>query len=183
MAKYLFAFLAEEGDSFQDLKDIASKIIPNDPWAFVVQLVATFFLVIILAFFLVKPVRNYVAKRQAIIQNDLDEAASKNEIASKDVIEAETRLKEAKKASKEMIETAKVTALNEKDRIILETNNEVALIKEKARTDIENERKKMKEELTSEVIDVALSAASKVVEREINDQDNQKIIESFINKE
>ena len=31
----------------------------------------------------------------------------------------------------------------------------------------------MKEELTSEVIDVALSAASKVVEREINDDDSK----------
>ena len=41
----------------------------------------------------------------------------------------------------------------------------------------------MKEELTSEVIDVALSAASKVVEREINDDDSKKIISSFINKE
>ena len=76
MANFLIVFLAEEGDKFQDLKDIADKIIPDDPWAFVVQLVATFFLVIILTFFLVKPVRKYIAARQAYIQNDLDEAKS-----------------------------------------------------------------------------------------------------------
>lgn len=183
MANFLIVFLAEEGDKFQDLKDIADKIIPDDPWAFVVQLVATFFLVIILTFFLVKPVRKYINARQAYIQNDLDEAKAKNEKASIDVIEAETKLKETKKVCKEMLETAKVTALNEKDRIVEETNKEVTLMKEKAKLDIETQRKKMKEELTSEVIDVALSAASKVVEREINDEDSKKIISSFINKE
>ena len=41
----------------------------------------------------------------------------------------------------------------------------------------------MKEEFKNEVIEVALSAASKVVEREINDKDNKKIIDSFINEE
>ena len=91
--------------------------------------------------------------------------------------------KEAKTVSKELIENAKVTALNEKDRIVEETKAEVDSMKAKARKDIENERKKMKEELTSEVIDVALLAASKVVEREVNKEDNQAIIESFIKDE
>ena len=170
-------------DTFQDLKDIANKIIPDDPWAFVVQLVSTFILVIILAKFLVKPVRKYIAARQAYIQNDLDEAKVKNEQASINLTESDAKLKEARKVSKEMVETAKVTALNEKDRIIEETKEEVRLLKEKAKLDIESERKKMKEEFKNEVIEVALSAASKVVEREITDKDNKKIIDSFINED
>ena len=56
-------------------------------------------------------------------------------------------------------------------------------MKEKAKNDIDIERKKMKEEFTNEVIDVALSAASKVVEREINESDNKKLIESFIKED
>ena len=170
-------------DTFQDLKDIANKIIPDDPWAFVVQLVSTFILVIILAKFLVKPVRKYIAARQAYIQNDLDEAKVKNEQASINLTESDAKLKEARKVSKEMVETAKVTALNEIDRIIEETKEEVRLLKEKAKLDIESERKKMKEEFKNEVIEVALSAASKVVEREVNDKDNKKIIDSFINED
>ena len=82
-----------------------------------------------------------------------------------------------------MIESAKVSALNEKDKIIDDAKNEASLIKEKAKTDIEYERKTMKEQLNNEVVDIALLAASKVVEREVNEKDNQRIIESFINKE
>lgn len=180
MAINKWLFLAEENDTFGDLKDIADKIIPDDPWAFVVQLTATFLLVLILAKFLVKPVRNYIAARQAYIQGNLDEAANKNKAADEKLLDANTQLKEARVTSKQMVENAKVTALNEKDRIVEETKEEVASMKEKARKDIENERIQMKEQLSKEVIDVALLAASKVVEREVSEKDNKKIIDDFI---
>lgn len=180
MAINKWLFLAEENDTFGDLKDIADKIIPDDPWAFVVQLTATFLLVLILAKFLVKPVRNYIAARQAYIQGNLDEAANKNKEADEKLLDANTQLKEARVTSKQMVENAKVTALNEKDRIVEETKEEVASMKEKARKDIENERIQMKEQLSKEVIDVALLAASKVVEREVSEKDNKKIIDDFI---
>lgn len=178
MAINKWLFLAD--DTFGDLKDIADKIIPDDPWAFVVQLTATFLLVLILAKFLVKPVRNYIAARQAYIQGNLDEAANKNKEADEKLLDANTQLKEARVSSKQMVENAKVTALNEKDRIVEETKVEVASMKEKARKDIENERIQMKEQLSKEVIDVALLAASKVVEREVSEKDNKKIIDDFI---
>ena len=188
MANILNIFYSEEvvsseTNAFEDLQNIADKIIPSDIWAFVVQLSATFLLVLILAKFLVKPIRNFVAARQAYIQKDLDEAKIKNEQANINLKEADSKLKDARKVSKELVETAKVTALNEKDRIIEETKEEVRLMKEKAKNDIDIERKKMKEEFTNEVIDVALSAASKVVEREINESDNKKLIESFIKED
>ena len=183
MAIFNLLFLAEENDTFGDLKDIADKIIPDDPWAFVVQLTATFILVLILSKFLVKPVRNYMAARQAYIQSNLDEAATKNSEADIKLADANAQIKDAKVTSKQMVENAKVTALNEKDRIIEETKQEVASMKEKARKDIENERIQMKEELTKEVIDVALLAASKVVEREVSEKDNKKIIDEFIKDE
>ncbi len=177
---YLLNIFFADSDPFADLKNIADKIIPDDPWAIVVQLIATFFLVLILAKFLVKPVRKYVSERQAYIQGNLDEAASKNEQADAKLADAHLQLSEAKKTSKEMIETAKVTALNEKDRILSEAQNEAMELKEKARKDIDNERKQIKEQLSNEVIDVALLAAGKVVERNITTDDNKKIVSSFI---
>ena len=40
----------------------------------------------------------------------------------------------------------------------------------------------MREDISNEVIDVALLAASKVVNRNINDEDNRKIVSDFVNK-
>lgn len=182
---FLFGiFFAEQSeDKFADLKNIANKIIPNDPIAIIVQLIATFILILILAKFLVGPAKKYIANRQAYIQGNIDEANDKNSKATTYLDEANSKLKDAKVTSKEMVENAKVTALNEKDRILEEAKLEAEQIKKKAREDIESERQKMKQELTDEVIDVAILAASKVVEREISEKDNVKIIESFINSE
>ena len=72
---------AEESDPFADLKAIADKIIPDDPWAIIIQLVSTFILVFILAKFLVKPARKFIAARQEYIQTNLEEASSKNQEA------------------------------------------------------------------------------------------------------
>ena len=38
----------------------------------------------------------------------------------------------------------------------------------------------MKDELSKEVVDVALLAASKIVNREINAADNEKIVQDFL---
>ena len=85
------------------------------------------------------------------------------------------------KEGKDIIDAAKQTAMNEKKRIMDETKQEVASMKDKAYKDIESERLKMKEDISSEVIDVALLAASKVVDRNINDEDNHKIVSDFVN--
>lgn len=171
---------ADENDTFADLKEIGNKIIPSDIWGFVIQLCATGILVLIIAKFLVKPARQFIAARKEYIEKNLEEAASKNKEADEKLLEANARIKEAKVVGKEIIDTAKVTALNEKDRIVEETKKEVVSLKQKAREDIEMERQKMKEDLSSEVIDVALLAASKVVEREVSTQDNQRIVADFI---
>ena len=158
--------LAEENDAFS--------------WAFVVQLLATAILVFILAKFLVKPVRNYLKSRQDYIQGNIDEANNKNTEADNKLSMANKQLKDAKTTSKEMIENAKVVALNEKDKILNETQQEVTLMKDKALKDIENEKIKMQEQISNEIIDVALLAANKVIGREVNKDDNTKIIEDFI---
>ena len=178
----MFTSVSEpSNDPFADLKTIGQKIIPRDIWSFVVQLLATAILVFILAKFLVKPAKKFIEERKAFIDNNINEALNKNKEADEHLNVAEARLKNSRKESKDIIDAAKVTAMNEKKRIMDETKQEVANMKDKAYKDIESERLKMKEDISSEVIDVALLAASKVVNRNINDEDNHKIVSDFVN--
>ena len=178
----MFTSVSEpSNDPFADLKTIGQKIIPSDIWSFIVQLLATAILVFILAKFLVKPAKKFIEERKAFIDNNINEAVNKNKEADEHLNVAETRLKNSRKESKDIIDAAKVTAMNEKKRIMNETKQEVANMKDKAYKDIESERLKMKEDISSEVIDVALLAASKVVNRNINDEDNHKIVSDFVN--
>ena len=174
--KMFLIFLADNGDDpFASLKDIGNKIIPSDIWSFVIQIAATFILVLILAKFLVKPTRKYIA-------SNLSEAEEKNKQADANLQASEEKLKQTRKESMEIIESARINAMSEKNRIVDETKQEVNSLRDKALKDIESERNKMREDISNEVIDVALLAASKVVNRNINDEDNRKIVSDFVNK-
>lgn len=177
----LIFFTSTSGDDpFADLKEIGSKIIPNDIWSFVVQLLATFILVLILAKFLVKPAKNFINARKAFIENNINEAVNKNKEADENLLKAENRLRKSREESKEIINNAKEIAINEQKRIMDETKSEVSAMRDKAYQDIESERLKMKEDLSNEVVDVALLAASKVIDRNVSNQDNRKIVQDFI---
>ncbi|MCH5171364.1 MAG: F0F1 ATP synthase subunit B [Erysipelotrichales bacterium] len=170
----------ETNSTFDALKEIGKKIIPNDPWAVVTQLVATAILVLILAKFLVKPAKKFIQDRKAYIANNLSEAEEKNKKAEENLSNSENILKESRIEGKQIIENARENAVSEKIRIVDETKKEVNSMRDKAYQDIESERLKMREEITNEVIDVALLAAAKVVDRNLNDEDNRKIVSDFV---
>ena len=52
-----------------DLKTIGDKLFPDLP-TMIIQLIATFILVLILAKFLVKPAKNFIAKRKEYIEQN-----------------------------------------------------------------------------------------------------------------
>ena len=169
-------------DDLDSLKDIGNKIIPNDIWAVITQLVATAILVFILAKFLVKPAKKFIEARKEYIANNLNEAEEKNKKAEENLLQSEQILKKSRLEGKDIIENARENAISEKRRIVDETKKEVNSMRDKAYQDIESERLKMREEITTEVIDVALLAATKVVDRNLNDEDNRKIVSDFVNK-
>jgi len=177
----LIFFTSTNGDDpFADLKEIGNKIIPNDIWSFVVQLLATLILVLILSKFLVKPAKKFINARKAFIESNINEAVNKNKEADENLLKAENRLRKSREESKAIINNAKETAMNEQKRIMDETKSEVNAMRDKAYQDIESERLKMKEDLSNEVVDVALLAASKVIDRNVSNQDNRKIVQDFI---
>ena len=67
------------------------------------------------------------------------------------------------------------------DEIIAEARSEASSIMDKAYVEIEREKKKAVNEIKDEITDIAFEAAKLVVEKEINQQDNERLIEEFIN--
>lgn len=163
-----------------DPDDIIHKLVPNF-WAFLVQLLAFIVLAIIVIKFAYKPVNNYISKRQEYMASKMKEAKEKE-------IEAETNLKTSKQElnatranANNIIEKAKQDALKEKETIMMSVNEEIALKHKQAQEEIELEKKQAQEEIKQDIIDVALLASEKVLEREINDDDHQKLVSDFIN--
>ena len=163
------------GDTFIE------KVIPN-LWAFLVQFLAL--VVLIVVFFLVgyKPIRNIIRKRQDHIEAQIHEAENLNQQSKQKLLEADSNLLESKKEALKIIDDAKEDALKQKDKIIKQANIEVSEIKDKAHKDIERDKEKAQEEIKRTIVSVALDASKEVLKREINENDNVKLVDDFINQ-
>ena len=64
--------------------------------------------------------------------------------------------------------------------MIEETRKQQQEMLERARRDIEAETVKAIDELRREAIDLALAGASKVIEKNLDDAQNRKLIESYL---
>ena len=64
--------------------------------------------------------------------------------------------------------------------ILLKAEEDAQAKKEKALRDIEKQRLEAQKDIHREIVDVALLAAQKIVEREIDEKDNTRLVEDFI---
>lgn len=173
--------LSSGAPSLPDGDTFIEKIIPN-VWAFLVQFLAL--VVLIIVFFIVgyKPVRNIIRKRQDHIESQIHEAENRNQMSLQKLSEADATLLESKKEAIKIIDDAKEDALKQKDKIIKQANVEVSEIKDKAQKDIVRDKERAQEEIKRTIINVALDASKQILNREINEADNEKLVDEFINQ-
>jgi len=149
-------------------------------WTFIAQICNLFIQVFLIKKFLFKPVREILAKRQAKADADIREAAEAKEEAAAIKSEYEQNMLEAKERANELLATAQKNAAEKGDAIIREASAQAASIKQKAESDIAQERRKAVNELKDEIGSMAMEIAGKVIEREINEKDHKALIDEFI---
>ena len=159
---------------------VYQALITIDPATFVVQICNLFLQIFILKSLLLNPVRKVLADRQA--KADADIAAAKQASADAAAIKAEyeQNMAEAKAQANEIVANAQKTAAARTEEMLNEARTTAAQIKQKAEADAAQEKKKAVNELKDEIGGIAMQIASKVVEREISEQDHAALIDEFI---
>ena len=150
------------------------------PWEIITQLINLLLLVLLLKHFLFKPVQNILNARQAEIDKDYDDAEKAQTQAEALRDEYEKRIADAKTEAADIVRTATRKAQLNGEAIVREAQDQARRVKEKADAQIEQEKKKAMNELKDEISDIAVDIASKVVEREIDAKDHEKMIAEFI---
>lgn len=169
----------ELGNSLSD--SIEAKLIPNI-WAFLVQLFAFIVLIIVVTKFAYKPVRKYLDKRSELLTSERKEAEELNLKAKENLYESEKKLADIRKDASKIIEDAKEKGKVEKEKLLKEATLEANKVKENAYKAIEEEKAKAAKDIKENIVDVAFSMSSKILEREVNEEDNKKIVDSFVEK-
>ncbi|MBU5427837.1 F0F1 ATP synthase subunit B [Tissierella pigra] len=148
----------------------------------IISWVALLLLYLILRKFLYKPVSTFLQNRKDKIQTDIQEAEGLKNEAVLLKNEYESRISLAKKESNEIIEGARKRGEELKEDIIEEARREAENIVSRARKEITREREMAFQNIKSQAGEIALLIASKIMEEEINNDKQGKLIDKFIDE-
>ncbi|WAM34871.1 F0F1 ATP synthase subunit B [Caldicellulosiruptor morganii] len=142
------------------------------------------FLILYLVYriFFFKKVTAFMEKRSQIIQEQLDFAAKSKEEAVKLKEEYENILSQAHAKANEIVQNAMIEAQKQADKIIEDARLEANKIIENALKQLEIEKKKQINELKNQFVSIALLAASKVIEKNLNTEENKKMVENIFDE-
>ena len=156
------------------------SLIGVNPWTAIFVLVNTLLIFAVAKKYLFVPVHDMIEKRQQEIKDMYSAAEAEKSSAADLKEEYEARLSSARAEADEMIRSAAQTAHRKGEAIIGEAKMEASRVKQKAEDDIIAERKQMLMDVRSEISDIAVSIASKVVEREVQKKDHDSFVDEFI---
>lgn len=147
------------------------------------MLVQLFFFIVLLILvrkFAWGPVMDMMKRREEYVANEIEAAEKSRAEAEKASKEAMQKLKETKQEAQQIIEEAKNAGVRQEQDIIQSARLEAERIKKAAQEEIENEKEKAIQALQDKVASLSVLIASKVIEKEINEQDQEKLINEYI---
>ena len=149
-------------------------------WTALFVLLNTLIIFFVAKKFLFGPVMKIIADRQQQIDDMYTQAGTARDNAEKLQTEYEEKLSQAAATSERLVKEATVRAQNREDEILREANQRADAIRAKAAADIAQEKKKALNDAKDEISEIALAIAGKVVGRELDAQDQAKLVDSFI---
>lgn len=163
------------------IDDISKKLIPS--WtSFVIQFVALVILLIVVFIFAYKPVKKILQKRADYVEKNIRDSEENKAIAEKNVVQSEEGLLASKKQAAFIIESANEQANREYALSVEQTKLEIQKMKKEAQEDIERSRQIVLDQIHDEMVEVALSASSEILKREVNSKDNARLAKEFIDR-
>ena len=144
-------------------------------WTFVNLIV--FFL--ILKKLLFQPVMGMIEKREQMISGQIEDAEQKNTQAGLLKEKYEAELKNANQEAAMIVKTAKERGKEEYEKILRDAGAEASKIIADASKTIETEREKAVQGIQNEIVQVAIAAASKVIQENVDQASNEKILDDF----
>lgn len=150
------------------------------PWTFIAQICNLFIQVYLIKRFLFKPINQMLEKRKAMADAEIQEAVKAKDDAHAMKAEYEQNMQDAKTKANEILTAAQKTAAIQSEEMLKEASAQAAAMKAKAENDIAQEKRKAVNEIKGEIGGMAMEIAGKVIEREISEEDHEKLIDEFI---
>lgn len=151
-----------------------------NPWTALFVLLNTLTIFFVGKKFLFGPVMKMITDRQKEIDDLYADAGTAKADAEAMRDAYQLKLSDAQAASDRIVKEAMARGQAREEEILRKANADAAAIMDKASADIAQEKKKAINDAKNEISGLAMAIAGKVVERELNEADQAKLIDSFI---
>ena len=146
----------------------------------VFQFVMFFILLALLKKFAWGPLMGIMKQREDHIANEISAAEQSHVEAKKLLEEQRALLKEARTEAQGLIESAKKQGDVQREEIISIARTEAERLKESAKLEIEQQKEKAVAAIREQVASLSVLIASKVIEKELNEKDQENLINEYI---
>jgi len=152
-------------------------------WNFIWAGINLILLLILMKIFLFKPIRKMMEKRTQMVQEELDSAKRTREEAEQLREQYDNELGSAKDEAQKIIDKAHEDAETERAAIIKRSQEEAERIVADAGKTIENERKRVIAQAQTQIADLAVEAASRIIGENVDDEKNRRLVDKFLEEE
>ena len=159
--------------------DIAGKLFP-DLLTMIVQLSATGILFYGLKRLLWVPMTAYIEKRAEAEDSALRSADEANKLAQVNLAHSELSIENSIIEVQTMVEQGKEEARRIKEKLLSDAKAEAEGKLDSARREIEHEKAQLYKDIETEIIDVALIAAKKLMESKIDETHDRQQVQQII---
>jgi len=167
------ALFAQEAEAKPSLLALQSGLMF---WTLVVFLLLLF----ILSKFAFGPITKAVRSREQALEDAIAAAKRDRDDAAKLLEEHRKAIEAARGEAQRLIAEGRAAAEAMRGQMLEQTHTQQQELLERARRDIEAEKVNAIAELRREAVDLAIAGASKVIEKNLDDAGNRKLVESYL---
>lgn len=159
--------------------NIAGKLFP-DAFTMIIQLAATAILFYGFKRLLWKPMLTYLEKRAVLADSQLREAEASKISAEKLHVDAQVQLSEAIREAHALVERGKEEGQRVREKLSKDGKTDADLKLQSALREITYQRQQMQDSIQTEIVDVALLAARKLIEDKADENFDRDQVERFL---
>jgi len=179
MMTFIFALLQQGAVAPEESAQSGDLLSPNGGLMFW-TLVVFLFLFAILGKLVFPKITAAVEAREKALEEAIEGAKRDREAAARALAEQQKQIEAARLEAQKIIVEGRQVGEKLRADMIEETQQQQQAMLERARREIETEKENAIAEMRREAIELAIAGASKVIEKNLDDQSNRKIVESFL---
>lgn len=163
------------------VEETIENVLPN-LYVALAQLGAFLVMVFVFFKFCYKPIKKRLQMRAESVKQNVDEAREKNQQADRNKEVSEMAIKDSHVQADKIVSDAKKTAEKTSQEIIDKANERADQIRLQGEKDALEKQKEVERKAHDQIVTTAIAASKGILGRELTKEDNEKVIDDFIDK-